>query len=221
MHLQYWIDICISWKAICAGTAFLTGHLETQGSMRHSRHRPGFTIVELLIVLAVVGVMTALAMPSLGSGKTRAESGVQVVVSSLLQAQRMAVTSQRNTVVAFDSARGLIRIHQDLDNDGRIESGERQLLVELGEDLVFGVGPASPRSGETGPVTFDGEQDGLPAVTFMRNGGMTQAGAVYVTTAESVDRPERAGDARLITVERATGRTSWFRYENGQWVRGG
>lgn len=188
---------------------------------REQRHPDGFTIVELLIVLAVVGLMTALAMPSLGSGNARTEQGVQVIMSSLLQAQRMAVTSQRHTVVAFDSARGLIRIHQDLDNDGEIEAGERQLLVELGEGLVFGAGTASPRSGETGPVTFDGEQDGLPSVTFLRNGGMTEAGAIYITTAEGADRPERSGDARLITVERATGRTSWFRYENGQWLRGG
>lgn len=189
--------------------------------MNIRRSRDGFTLIELLLVLVVVGVMTALAMPSLGSGRTRAERGVQIVVSSLLQAQRMAVSSQRNTVVAFDADNGLIRIHQDLDNDGVIEPGERRLLVELGEGVVFGVGTASPRSGETGPVTFEGRQDGLPAVTFIRNGGMTEAGAIYLTTPEGEARGERAGDARLVTVERATGRTSWYRYEDGQWVRGG
>lgn len=185
----------------------------------HER-RSGFTLVELFVVLLVIGIMASVALPALGKGHSRAENGVQAVVSSLFQAQRMAVTSQRNVVVAFDTVDGTIRIHQDLNNDGQIEDGEHQYIISIGDGVVFGVGNATPRSGDTPPITFAGRQNGWPALTFMRNGALTEAGAIYLTTPEGMRHAGRSGDARLIEVERATGRPSWFRFENGTWVRG-
>jgi len=189
--------------------------------MKETGNPAGFTLVELLIVLVVVGVMATLALPALGSGRPRSESGVQVLVGAMLTAQRMAVTSQRNVVVAFDTAADVLWVHQDGNNDGVVDEGERRLRVELGDGVTFGAGTAPARGGETPPVTFEGRQDGLPAVTFMRNGGLTEAGAIYVTTVQGEQDVGRAEDARLITVARATGRTDWFRYEAGEWQRGG
>lgn len=173
----------------------------------------GFTLLELLIVCLVVGVVATIGLPRLMPQRMAPDQGAQVVMSTLMFAQRLAVTEQRNVIVSFDLTRGEAQVHVDADHDGERGEGEQVMYARLGEDVRFGAGGASPRSGDTPPATFAMGPAGHPAVTFHRNGSASSAGAVYLTA-----RGARPADTKLVAVERATGRAEMMRTVDGTWV---
>jgi general secretion pathway protein H len=71
------------------------------------RGSPGFTLIEIVVVLAILAVATALVLPSIGRGtealRLRSETGR---VAALLREARLKAVSQRRAVrVTLDRAR--------------------------------------------------------------------------------------------------------------------
>lgn len=179
----------------------------------------GFTLVEALISLVVFGILAAIAMPMWRSADFQKNAALRVVSSTLRSAQSRAVSGQTDVAVIFDTDAQVMRIHEDENRDGVVNPGEHTTAVSLNQRIVFGQGGAPAHPVGSGPTTFGARRDGDPAVVFHRNGAASEAGGVYVTTARAQDQDARAADSRLVTVERATGRISWHRYDGDEWTR--
>lgn len=180
----------------------------------------GFTLVEMVIGLVVFGILAAIAIPMWRSADLQKDTTLRTVSSALRTAQSRAVTAQMDVAVMVDVDDGVLRIHEDEDRDGTIDPGERTTAQPLVERMAFGRGGAPAHSVGSGPVAFSGTRDGLPAVVFHRNGAASEAGGIYVTTARAQQQDARPQDARLVTVDRATGRVSWYRYStDAGWTR--
>lgn len=171
------------------------------------------------MVVAIVGIVALFALPNVDFAKYRIEGAMQGVGSTLLATQRLALTRQQDIVVSFDVAGSAMVIHEDANGNRTVETGERIRRQPLGEQIVFGRGPAPAMGSATGMVTFTQLAGGLPSVTFHRSGSASQAGLVYLTSQRSRDLSVHPEDARVIEVERATGRVGWYRYLNGSWQR--
>ena len=184
-----------------------------------SSGRRGFSLVEMLNVIVIVGLMASIAIPRTGIATYKANSGAQVVASTLTYAQRQAISRQTDTRVAFDVANNELRIHEDADNDNVIDLGERVTVTPLPEGLVFGRGAAAARGMGAGVVNFTRTQGGLPIVIFRRDGSASENGGVYVTTTDGLS-VGRTADVRAVEVSRATGRAAWFSYATGAWKDG-
>jgi len=181
--------------------------------------RAGVTLIELLIVVVIIGIVAAFALPRFDYTKYRVESSMRGVGTTLLSAQRRAVSVQHDVAITFDAGLNEIRIIEDANNNGQIDVGERTRGVVLGDYVVMGVGGAPAHPIGLGPVTFARQFAGLPALVFHRNGAASERGGVYLTSRRAMSSTEYANDARLLEVERSTGRVSWHRY-NGAWQRG-
>ncbi|HEV8676373.1 MAG TPA: GspH/FimT family pseudopilin [Methylomirabilota bacterium] len=74
------------------------------------RRSPGFTLIEIVVVLAILAVATALVLPAVGRGRDalqlRSEAGR---VAALLREARLQAVSQRHaTRVVLDRARNTV-----------------------------------------------------------------------------------------------------------------
>lgn len=177
----------------------------------------GFTLIEVLTLLAVLGILTAMAAPRIDFQRFQIAGSMQSVGSTLLLAQRSAVQRQHNVIVAFDVANSRIRLHADLNNNLIVDGGEGVRYESLGNDVVFGMGSASPFFDRDGPVTFTFKQNGMPAVVFYRSGAASEEGGFYLTSHRALRGDGYAYDTRALRIERATGRPVWFRHEPPLW----
>jgi prepilin-type N-terminal cleavage/methylation domain-containing protein len=186
---------------------------------QQSHGNRGFTLVEMLMVVVIIGVLTSIVLPRIDFTRYRVDGAMQTAGLLLVSAQQLAVTRQHDVVVGFDEANASIRVHEDANNDGVIDAGERVRNRPLGDNVVFGRATAPAYAIGSSDVTFTQTKAGLPSVTFHRNGSASEYGGVYLTSKRAA-LGGLSKDSRLIEVERATGRTSWYRYLNGTWTKG-
>ena len=181
--------------------------------------RTGFTLIEMLIVLVVIGLVVAMAAPKIDVTKYRLESDMQGVGMTLLSAERQAITQQHDVILTFDVTNGVIHVIDDNNNNGVRDVGERERAVALAQGVVFGRATAPARPMGPGPVTFTKLVGGFRAVVFHRDGSASEAGGFYLTSTRAVSSGTHVEDSRAIEMERATGRGTWYRYGPPVWRR--
>ncbi len=184
------------------------------------RSTRGMSMAELLAVLGIVGITTAIVAPKIDVPHFAIEAGMRGIGTTLMAAQRDAVAAQHDVIVSFDTAARTLRVHWDKDNDNTEDAGERIRIIGLDDGVAFGRPAAvAARSFGSAPVNF-AVVNGRPAVIFRRNGSASESGGLYLTSIRAL-RPgaDRPNDTRAIEFERATGRAEWFRYR-GSWIRG-
>lgn len=184
------------------------------------RSTRGFSLSEMLAVVTIVGLTTAIVAPKIDLPHYGIEAGMRGIGTTLMVAQRDAVAAQHDIIVSFDSSAHALRIHWDADNDDTEDPGERIRIIGLDDGVTFGrpAGVAA-RSFGSAPINF-AQVNGRPAVIFRRNGSASESGGLYLTSIRAL-RPgaNRPDDTRAIEFERATGRAEWFRYRSS-WTRG-
>ena len=135
----------------------------------------GFTLLELLVVLAIVALMTAMAVPRFASALPGAEidSGARKLAAGLREARSMAVSTNREIPFTLRGGANLYTISRD---------GESKRLPEkLGITLV------------TGSTEVTGANQG--SIRFFPDGSST-GGRIQLTG---------AGGKRSIEVDWLTG----------------
>lgn len=197
-------------------------HAEVREALRPPSPAPGrrgFTIPELLMVLLVVGLLALIVVPNLEIVKFRMDGAVRGAAAALVAAQRQAVVRQHNVIVAFDTLNQALRIHQDRNNNGAVDSIEPVRTVAFDDGVVYGLGGAPALFGaET--VGFTETQAGRPVVRFIRSGSASEEGHIYLTSERTADTGVYPKDTRALKVDRATGRVTWYYYDPTEWKEG-
>jgi prepilin-type N-terminal cleavage/methylation domain-containing protein len=179
------------------------------------QRRAGFSLVELLFVLALIGLLISIVAPMFNPGRWRSDSAVQELMVGLNAAQRLAVLRQHDVIITFQVDQNRLQLHRDADNDGTIDAGEDTRVIALPETVGFQRGPAPPIYGVSADVSF-GETDGQPRLVFHRNGSASESGTAYLRPVEGYMSTD-AESSRAVTVERATGQVRCYTYRTGSW----
>jgi type II secretion system protein H len=100
----------------------------------------GFSLVELLTVLAVVGLMSAIAVPSYLSGmpKKRLKAATRELYGFMQQARLLAVKDSQRRTMRFEKS----FCYRDDNNNKRCDPGEKRVDLAKYHDVEFGGGAA-------------------------------------------------------------------------------
>jgi Tfp pilus assembly protein FimT len=178
-----------------------------QAISRPSLPRRGFTSFELVVTLALIGLVLALGVTRIDSSTWRLDSAGQDVVQHVRAARALAVLRQHDVVVIFDVEASAIVVHEDANRDGAIDAGERVRRQPLEGNVHFTRSAGPHFAGFTaGPVTFRNS-----SVTFRRNGSASEEGAIYLGR-RGIEK------ARVVVIRRATGYAEMFRYNGSGWL---
>lgn len=199
-------------------------HRSLAPAARRAASRRGFTLIELIMVVVIVGLVSAMAIPRINIESYKVSSAVQGVTASLSYAQRLSVSLQHDVRVAFDTPNQRMRVHEDQDNDGVMDAGERVTYTNLSDGVIFSKGAAPAITYSTGAsgasdVNLTRTQGGLKVIVFRRDGSASENGGFYLNTRKALGSgsPKQVRAAEII---RATGRVIWYSYGSGAWQRG-
>ena len=170
---------------------------------------PGFTMVEIIIVLVMMAVVAGMAIPRLNLSQYRADAAAQQVRSVFQTAQRTSLTRQYDVIVSVDTAKFGLRIAEDSSNDGIIQLSEWKFWRATGEGNRFEIPPLGLNSPAVASSVVGAQLrivDGLKSVIFHRDGSTSTDAEIYVQSSY-----KGRTDYRAISVTRATGRTELYR----------
>lgn len=181
-------------------------------------HRAGFTLVEMVIVIVVMGIAMMVAVPRFRvSAKTKSRQVATQLTADLEVARSKAMAHRATVRVVFDAGANSYTGYLDFDRDGTIgeTTAERDSLHAFGT-RVLPTGASFGRSGQpditdfagSGAITFP-----TPEINFDGRGLTTPfgtRGVVYVQFAEDT------GAVAAVTVSGAGGVRLWTS-EGGYW----
>ena len=131
------------------------------------RKENGFTMIELLIVIAIMSVMSAIAIPNIRAWgpNYRLRTAIQEAYSDFQNARVTAMREGVNCAITFDQpVDGTTYdyvVFVDADNDMEYDAGERVIVKKEWDDYA---------DVDEDSVTFTNNDDGLPSIAFRANG---------------------------------------------------
>jgi prepilin-type N-terminal cleavage/methylation domain-containing protein len=188
------------------------------------RNRRAITLIEMLVVIVLVSILTAMSLPRLNDTAYRVDAGARAVRSALQRAATYAVSSQHNMLVAVDANKGELYVVEDANNNLVADPGERVIAVPMQDGVKFttpanswpGVGaPSGPISGSA-LTTIIVNGISLPGFVFRCDGAASTDVQIYLTSKRG-----RINDNRGVNVTQATGRADWYKNLGGTWMLGG
>lgn len=86
-------------------------------STRSPNKASGFTLVELLVVVAIIAMIGALAIPNLSPANARLKQAARELYGNMQRARLEAIKTNRNVGIFFDTANSQYFLCQNFNND--------------------------------------------------------------------------------------------------------
>ena len=193
-------------------------------STNRLRQERGFSLVEIMVALAIIGALTSMAVISIGAVRPglEADGAMRVVMMQLNQAREIAISQRRQVQVEFLT--GLVAATQ---NGGWVKVTRFNLPMGttvlanvpfeggVRYGLWAGVGDTPDGFGNAQAVNFGA----AISVMFNTEGMLVDNAGNPVNGSVFMLIPGQQGSYRAVTILGSTGRVRGFRWNGGQWTR--
>lgn len=185
--------------------------------MRRSS-RAGFTLIEMMIVVSLMAIIGAMALPRLRISAFQADAGMRSLEATLQQAQRGAIVHQTDVMVSFDTAGKRVRVVFDANGNRSYDVGEEIHWHPLEDGVRFATPPAGVQTAGGASVVGNAVvvRDNYPTVFYHRDGALSSEVELFIRSA----RPD-VRDFRALHVRQSTGRVQIYQYTGSAWQAAG
>ncbi len=157
-------------------------------------NKKAFTLVELMIVIAIFGIFALIAAPNLVTGlpKYRIKRAARDITSKIRAARSEAIKTSSDITLKFDTTKNKYQIGEKWYPDSNLSD-------HYGSGVSFGVVGDSCDS-DDGPCSFDDHK-----VTFNSRGISNNAGRIYLTNTQNAAYRIDINIAGTIQLQQCTG----------------
>jgi prepilin-type N-terminal cleavage/methylation domain-containing protein len=182
----------------------------------HGARKAGFTLLELLTVIAIIGIISAVAFPAVSAlyGGCCLKTAIYEITNMIKEAKQNALSNGMYYAITFNTTDGIISLVSGRGPDGTWNTPDDPVirsfrLADKGGGLRFG-------HGDYGPLpTLAPALDG---VSFQNNNSIIfnpdltgTAGTVYIMSA--------SGAAMALKMNSSAYGYFMYRWDGKQWVR--
>jgi len=178
------------------------------------RNSKGMTLVELIIIVVIIGIMSALAIPLLGlTPRSRLKAAARNVISDLQVARINAIRDGVRWRVSFDTGKREYSISRWTGPGPNDYTPDKTVPISDSSRIMFGSGHGSiPSGADPGDgITFNGN-----SVIFKPDGGTNMGGTIYLME-------QKTKDTIAISILLNTGRVRGWRNfgpSDASWEKG-
>ena len=184
--------------------------------MPHTTPRRAFTVVEILMVMALVGLVAGFAVSRISFWGYRMDANIRLMQNAIIGAQQTAITRNVPVQVMFDANNHRLRILQDWNSNGVMDSGDTVRYRPLADGAQFRAPSTTIDGAAASYMTGSGVvETGNPlqrAIRIAPNGSLSGDAVVYIGSPRQRDE-----DLRALTIIGATARTGFWSKGGGSW----
>jgi prepilin-type N-terminal cleavage/methylation domain-containing protein len=193
------------------------------------RLRRGYTLIEMMIVVTLIAIVTATAMPHIDYQAFRQDASARAIRSAMQGAQAYAVSSQHNVFVAIDQPHSVLYVVYDYNDNLQWDqaNGEHVIAVPLQDGAQIaqppsalpGAGAPTSGIGMTTPnnnLQVAGKTTSTQGYVYRADGAVSTDVQIYINSKRGLVK-----DWRAISIIPATGRVDWYKYVNSTWKTAG
>lgn len=181
--------------------------------MNEWKRQSGVTLIELIIVIAIIGIIMGIAITTIGNRRPVAQlkSDARDIVSNMQLARANAIRDTRPWAIQFDTDNQRYEVYSDSGEDWKSEDwsdGDETIFrtISLSNNIAFGTNQGPVDASWVTPA--DGISLSANRVVFNPN-GTSESGAIYLTLS--------SGETIAISSLSTTGRIKVWENFGGSW----